>query len=88
MLLRYAFENLEAIAVEFRTNWYNFNSRHAIARLGAKQDGVLRNHQLLSDGTTRDTVVFSILSYEWPACKKALLFKINQMHQLNEKKLE
>ncbi|HEX8738744.1 MAG TPA: GNAT family N-acetyltransferase, partial [Casimicrobiaceae bacterium] len=57
MLLTHAFEALGCIAVEFRTHWFNFASRAAIARLGAKQDGVLRNHQLLADGSRRDTVV-------------------------------
>ena len=50
LLLTHAFEVLNAIAVEFRTNWYNFQSRNAISRLGAKQDGVLRNHQITPDG--------------------------------------
>jgi N-acetyltransferase len=76
LLLTHAFETLNAIAVEFRTNWYNFPSRNAIARLGAKQDGVLRNHQLLPDGSLRDTVVFSIIASEWPTCKRALAYKI------------
>ncbi len=62
LLLTHAFEELKAIAVEFRTNWYNFQSRNAIARLGAKQDGVLRNHQIMTDGSIRDTVIFSIKS--------------------------
>lgn len=83
LLLTHAFEALNAIAVEFRTNWYNFTSRAAIARLGAKQDGVLRNHQIMPDGTMRDTVVFSILAHEWSACKKALQFKIEQLHKRN-----
>ena len=72
MLLRHAFETLGCIAVEFRTHWFNFASRAAIARLGAKQDGVLRNHQLLADGSRRDTVVFSIIDGEWPAVKRHL----------------
>jgi N-acetyltransferase len=72
LLLSHAFENLGAIAVEFRTNWFNHRSRVAIARLGAKQDGVLRNHMLMPDGTRRDTVVFSIIDSEWPAVKRHL----------------
>ncbi len=84
LLLQYAFEELKAIAVEFRTNWYNFASRNAIARLGAKQDGVLRNHQVMPDGSYRDTVVFSIIESEWNACKTSLLYKIAQIHQRNE----
>jgi len=78
LLLTYAFEVLETIAVELRTNWYNFESRKAIAKLGAKQDGVLRNHQINLDGSFRDTVVFSIINSEWKACKRSLLFKLEQ----------
>lgn len=78
LLLTYAFEVLETVAVELRTNWYNFESRKAIARLGAKQDGVLRNHQINPDGSLRDTVVFSIINSEWKACKRSLLFKLDQ----------
>jgi len=78
LLLTYAFEVLETIAVELRTNWYNFESRKAIAKLGAKQDGVLRNHQINPDGSFRDTVVFSIINSEWKACKRSLLFKLEQ----------
>ena len=57
-MLKRAFEKLNCLAVEFRTNWHNLRSRNAINRLGAKQDGISRNHQLYSDGSTRDTVVF------------------------------
>lgn len=78
LMLTYAFETLKAIAVEFRTHWYNFESRNAILRLGAKQDGVLRNHQILEDGTIRDTVVFSIIENEWKSCKKALEYRIEK----------
>jgi RimJ/RimL family protein N-acetyltransferase len=72
MLLGHAFEQLRCIAVEFRTHWFNHASRTAIARLGAKQDGVLRNHQLMQNGAKRDTVVFSIIDGEWPAVKRHL----------------
>jgi RimJ/RimL family protein N-acetyltransferase len=74
LLLAHAFEKLRCIAVEFRTHWFNHASREAIARLGAKQDGVLRNHQLGPDGSYRDTVVFSIIASEWPAVKRHLAF--------------
>ncbi|MBS0212693.1 MAG: GNAT family N-acetyltransferase [Proteobacteria bacterium] len=80
LLLRHAFDVLDCIAVEFRTHWFNFRSRTAIARLGAKQDGVLRQHQILPDGSFRDTVVFSIIASEWPAVRthlQALLAKGN-----------
>jgi len=72
LLLSHAFEWCDAIAVEFRTHWHNRQSRAAIARLGAKQDGVLRSHRLGPDGTLRDTVVFSILPAEWPAVRLGL----------------
>jgi RimJ/RimL family protein N-acetyltransferase len=72
LLLGHAFERCDAIAVEFRTHWHNLQSRAAIARLGAKQDGVLRNHRIGPDGTLRDTEVFSILPHEWPAVRLGL----------------
>ena len=76
MLLGHAFEQLDCIAVEFRTHWFNFQSRAAIARLGAKQDGVLRSHQVAPDGSLRDTVVFSIIASEWPAVKMHLSHRL------------
>ena len=78
MLLTHAFEQLRCIAVEFRTHWFNHPSRTAIARLGAKQDGVLRNHQVDRDGVKRDTVVFSILDSEWPPVKRHLGFQLER----------
>ncbi|WP_454299949.1 GNAT family N-acetyltransferase [Salana multivorans] len=72
LVLGHAFEVCDVIAVEFRTHWHNRQSRAAIARLGAKQDGVLRNHRFGPDGTLRDTVVFSILPQEWPAVRRGL----------------
>lgn len=72
LLLTHAFEDLRCIAVEFRTHWMNQQSRLAIARLGAKQDGVLRNHLRMPDGSLRDTVVFSIIESEWPAVRNEL----------------
>jgi RimJ/RimL family protein N-acetyltransferase len=78
MLLTHAFEKLQCIAVEFRTHWFNHASRTAIERLGAKQDGVLRNHQVLADGSKRDTVVFSIIDGEWPAVKRHLRYQLER----------
>ena len=72
LLLRHAFEAMGCIAIGFETSWFNHASRTAIARLGAKQDGVLRNHKRHADGTPRDTVVFSILDSEWPAVRSHL----------------
>ena len=76
LLLSHAFEVLDSIAVEFRTHWHNHASRAAIARLGAKQDGILRNHQKNAEGVYRDTVVFSIIDQEWPTVKKNLEYKM------------
>jgi RimJ/RimL family protein N-acetyltransferase len=78
LLLTHAFETLRCIAVEFRTHWFNHASREAIARLGAKQDGVLRNHQVMPDGSKRDTVVFSIIDNEWPAVRRHLRFQLEK----------
>lgn len=78
LLLKHAFEQLACIAVEFRTHWHNQASRAAIARLGAKQDAVLRNHKIMPDGSYRDTVVFSIIENEWPAVKTSLQHRINR----------
>lgn len=72
LLLRHAFETIGCVAVEFCTHWLNHQSREAIARLGAKQDGVLRNHSRTKDGVLRDTVVFSILEHEWPMVRNGL----------------
>jgi N-acetyltransferase len=81
LMLSHAFDTHGVMAVEFRTHWHNQVSRRAIARLGAKQDGVLRNHQLLEDGSIRDTVVFSILDSEWPAVRRGLMFRLAQGKQ-------
>jgi RimJ/RimL family protein N-acetyltransferase len=77
LLLTHAFDVLGCLAVEFRTHWHNLQSRAAIARLGAKQDGVLRNHRRLPDGSVRDTVVFSILDSEWPAVRSGLRHRLS-----------
>jgi len=76
LLLAHAFDVLGCVAVEFRTQWHNRQSRTAIAALGAKQDGVLRNHRRAQDGTLRDTVVFSIIECEWPAVRSALRHRL------------
>lgn len=82
LLLQYAFEELNCIAVQIVTNWFNIKSREAIARLGAKQDGILRNHRLNADGSYRDTVVFSITESEWMGVKKTLNYKLNRYKNL------
>lgn len=77
LLLQYAFESLACKAVEFRTHRLNQQSRSAIERLGANQDGILRNHRMMSNGTIRDTVIYSIIDNEWPMIKSNLLFKLS-----------
>jgi N-acetyltransferase len=78
LLLTHAFEKLDCIAVEFRTHFFNQQSRRGIERLGAKQDGILRNHQIAPNGTLRDTVVFSIIASEWRTAKAHLTFELNE----------
>ena len=78
LLLGHAFETLNCIAVEFRTHFFNQQSRRGIERLGAKQDGILRNHQIASNGTLRDTVVYSIIASEWPTVKTHLNYQLNE----------
>ena len=76
LLMQHWFEVQQAHAVEFRTHFFNQASRRAIERLGAKQDGILRSHQILKDGSVRDTVVYSIIASEWPAVKNNLQAKL------------
>src|SRR5487761_2695052 len=78
MLLGHAFETLGCIAVEFRTHFFNQASRRAIERLGARLDGVLRNHQRAANGTLRDTCVYSILESEWPTVKTHLRWQLDK----------
>jgi RimJ/RimL family protein N-acetyltransferase len=77
LLLERAFDVLGCNAVYFHTHWHNHQSRAAIARLGAKQDGVLRSYQVYK-GTVRDTVTFSILNNEWPAVRLGLDARVAQ----------
>jgi len=76
LMLRHAFETWGCERVELKTGSRNERSRAAILRLGAKEEGVLRRHMLLHDGTYRDTVYYSILKDEWPAVKEGLLRKM------------
>jgi RimJ/RimL family protein N-acetyltransferase len=78
LLLTQAFEKLDCIAVEFRTHFFNHQSRRGIERLGAKQDGILRNHVIAPNGTLRDTVVYSIIAGEWPTVKTHLTYQLNE----------
>lgn len=76
LLLKSLFEDYQAIAAEFRTHINNETSRNAITRLGAKQDGILRNHMIMKDGSLRDTVVYSIIDSEWADIKQSLQKKL------------
>ncbi|MEW6707716.1 MAG: GNAT family protein [Pseudomonadota bacterium] len=78
MLLQHAFETLQCIAVEFRTHFINHQSRRAIERLGAKLDGVLRNHMRMPNGTLRDTCVYSIIASEWPMVQAHLRWQLER----------
>lgn len=78
LLLTHAFETLNCIAVEFRTDWFNQRSQAAIERLGAKREGVLRNHRIMPDGRIRDTVCYSIIGNEWLGVKMNLQHKLGR----------
>jgi RimJ/RimL family protein N-acetyltransferase len=78
LLLGHAFDTLGCIAVEFRTHFMNHQSRRAIERLGAKLDGILRNHSIASNGTLRDTCVYSILASEWPTVRAHLTWQLQK----------
>jgi len=78
LLLAHAFEKLDCIAVEFRTHFFNHQSRRGIERLGAKLDGILRSHQLAGNGTLRDTCVYSIIAAEWPTVKSHLTYQLEK----------
>jgi RimJ/RimL family protein N-acetyltransferase len=78
LLLSHAFTTLGCIAVEFRTHFFNRQSRRAIERLGAKLDGVLRQHQRIADGSIRDTCVYSIIASEWPSVRSNLAYQLTR----------
>lgn len=84
LLLTHAFETLGCIAVEFRTHFFNQQSRRGIERLGAKLDGILRNHRITlhpdAAGTLRDTCVYSIIASEWPVVKAHLDYLLRKPH--------
>ena len=77
LLLTHAFEVMGCLCVQFRTDHFNHPSQRAIERLGAKRDGLLRNHSIM-DGRVRDTVVYSIIDNEWTGVKRNLLFRLNR----------
>ncbi len=72
LLLAHAFEGWGALRVQFLTDILNTRTQGAIARLGATREGVLRAHRIRPDGSSRDSVVFSILRDEWPAVRDGL----------------
>lgn len=78
LLLAHAFETLNCIAVEWRTHFMNHQSRRAIERLGAKLDGVLRNHAQGPEGTFRDTCVYSVIASEWPTVRTHLRWQLEK----------
>ena len=78
LLLSKAFEELDCIAVEFRTHAMNLQSRRGIERLGAKLDGILRHHMIMPNGSLRDTAAYSIVAPDWPAVKANLLWMMER----------
>jgi RimJ/RimL family protein N-acetyltransferase len=83
LLLTHAFETKDCIAVEFRTHFVNQRSRRGIERLGAKLDGILRNHSRMANGTLRDTCVYSIIAGEWPTVKAHLAWQLTRPRGLD-----
>jgi N-acetyltransferase len=78
LLLKHAFETLGCIRVQLKTDLRNVRSQHAIERLGAVKEGILRNHMILPDGTMRHSVYYSIIQSEWPAIKTRLEAMLEQ----------
>jgi RimJ/RimL family protein N-acetyltransferase len=78
LMLRHAFEVLGCIRVELKTNSMNTTSRNAILRIGAREEGVFRNHMINDDGSIRHTVYYSIIDSEWPDLKRRLEEKLRQ----------
>jgi RimJ/RimL family protein N-acetyltransferase len=76
LLMTYVFEVWRAESVTLKTSWANQQSRDAIARLGAKQDGVLRSYRRARNGALEDVVFFSILKHEWPSVKQKLVWRL------------
>jgi len=79
LMLAHAFENWKCIRVEFKTDAVNEKSRNAILRLGAKQEGIFRQHMICASGRLRDSVYFSILDNEWHNVKENLLRKLGRI---------
>ncbi len=79
LMLTHAFEQMDFNRVEFLTDYFNSTSRNAILRLGAKEEGILRNHMVMPDGRIRDSVVYSIIRSEWAGIKVHLNYKLNSV---------
>jgi RimJ/RimL family protein N-acetyltransferase len=77
LMLRHAFEHLHCLRVEFKTDVLNMKSRNAILRIGARQEGVFRNHLITQSGRVRDTIWFSIIDTEWPDVKRNLEHRLS-----------
>lgn len=77
LMLSHAFEVLDMNRVEFKTDYLNSRSRQAIMRLGAKEEGVLRNHVVMPSGRVRDSAIYSIIKNEWPGIKQLLTSKLD-----------
>lgn len=78
LLLRHAFEDLNCIRVQFKTDLRNERSQRALERIGAVKEGVLRDHMILPDGTIRSSVYYSILAREWPLVRQRLISLMNR----------
>lgn len=76
LMMAYAFETLKLNRVAFVTDFLNKNSQRAIKRLGAKEEGTMRNHKVMPDGRIRDSVFYSVCTHEWPSIKQNLTFKL------------
>ena len=77
LMLRYAFEELNCVRVQFTTDEINEKSRRAILRLGAKEEGIIRHERIMPDGRKRNSVRFSIIDDEWPGVRRALEERLN-----------
>lgn len=79
LLLKYAFEELKCVRVQFTTDELNEKSRNAILRIGAKQEGIVRNERIMPNGRIRNSVRFSIIDTEWEQIKKHLIKLLNKV---------
>ncbi|MGB7925870.1 MAG: GNAT family protein [Pyrinomonadaceae bacterium] len=85
LMLRHAFETLNCLRVEFKTDALNERSRNAILRIGAREEGTFRNHMIAPNGRIRDSVYFSIIDSEWPTIKVALEEKLSRQYPVDSR---